>query len=195
MPESSRIEHVLTLNADDTITYSAGGGTVRTSRARFTSMWAAGTVRLASGASAAETRARLVGLYGAAVADAIMRRSELADNVGIFDARQAHHIIPVELLEKSAMLQLLVRSGWNFNAAVNGVPLAAGFHGNHPQYTRYVNAQITLWINQHGAAKVAAFQTWVEGTLLPNLRGLIAAAQAGHATTNETLNAYFGRLP
>ena len=194
VPESSRIEKVVALSPNDTITYSAGGGQVTTTRANFTRLWTAGTIRLASGASAEETRARLVGLYGQRVADAIMRRGDLASNAGILDARQAHHIIPVELLEKSGMLRLLVQSGWDFNQAANGVPLAAGFHGNHPKYTEYVNKQINTWVAQHGASKPAEFQAWVEGTLLPSLRTLIADAHAKGATSGQNLNDYFAKL-
>jgi hypothetical protein len=133
-------------------------------------------------------------LHGAAVANAIMRRADLAANMEINDARQAHHLIPIELLTKVSMLQWLVRSGWDFNQESNGIALDAGFHGNHPQYTRYVNQRVDAWIAQHGGAPPAEFQSWVDAMLLPHLRTRVDEARERYAATGQTLNEYFDSL-
>ena len=91
------------------------------------------------------------------------------------------------------LTRALVDSGWDFNQVANGVALDAGFHGNHPQYTRYVNAQIDGWVASHANAKPADFRTWVEGTLLPHLRAKIAEARVNQTRTGESLNDYFAR--
>jgi hypothetical protein len=153
--------------------------------------WNSGAIRLASGASAADKRRELTGRYGATVAEAIMNRGDLADNVGVLSGEQAHHLIPVELLQKQGMLRVLVNAGWDFNQATNGIPLAEGFHGNHPQYNRYVGTQIDAWVTQHGTAKPNDFHAWVDATLLPHLRGKIAQAKAHNQQTGQSLNDYF----
>ena len=198
VPDSARIETVLSLNVDNTLTHSvnSGGAPGRSTKsfATFMSLWNSGAIRRGGSTSAADQRDTLTRLYGASVADAIMSRRDLATNLGILDPQQAHHIIPIELLGKQAMLRLLVNSGWDFNAKVNGLPLKAGFHGNHPQYTRYVNQRIDAWVQQNGSAPVATFQTFVESTLIPGLTAQIATALRQSGSTQENLNDYFARL-
>jgi hypothetical protein len=91
------------------------------------------------------------------------------------------------------MLRALVDAGWDFNQVANGVPLAAGFHGNHPGYTIYVSRQIDGWLAGRSATP-ADFRVWVEATLLPHLRAKIAEARLNQTRTGESLNDYFGRL-
>jgi hypothetical protein len=192
VPETHLVLQATTLAAND-MTYQVGTGVVRRTFESFMRQWGTGGIRLASGASADEKRRELTQRYGARVADAIMRRADLADNLGILDARQAHHIIPVELLQKQGMLRALVDAGWDFNQVANGVPLAAGFHGNHPGYTIYVSRQIDGWLAGRSATP-ADFRVWVEATLLPHLRAKIAEARLNQTRTGESLNDYFGRL-
>jgi hypothetical protein len=153
-------------------------------------LWHSKAIRLGvSTESAAQRRERLVLAHGPevgnAVADAIDRRGDLATNLQVFNPANAHHVIPVSLLERSARLRMLVRTGWDFNAKINGVPLAAGFHGSHPKYTDYVIKQITAWENTNGNAPIAQFRTFVEGVLLPHLQGLIENAKASGKSLNE----------
>lgn len=194
-PESSRIERVTSI-VGETITHTHHGGSpARRPHRAFMIQWNAGRIRLAtSEMSADERRAELTRLHGAAVANAIMRRADLAANMAINDVRQAHHLIPIELLTKVPMLQWLVRLGWDFNQKSNGIALDAGFHGNHPQYTRYVNQRVDAWIDQHGVASPAEFQSWVDAMLLPHLRTRVAEARARYAATRQTLNEYFDSL-
>ena len=75
--------------------------------------------------NAAQWKAEFTRLYGADVADAIMKRDELADNFSqLTNTDQAHHIIPVGVLKAQGMMHLLVKSGWNFNHKMNGIALA-----------------------------------------------------------------------
>jgi hypothetical protein len=197
VPESSRIERVLTLAAD-TITYSAAGGSVRTTRARFVDLWSSGAIRFASGASAEEVRAYLTQRYGARVADAVVRRGELADRVGSAGLGEAHHVIPVEVLLDQEIVQQLVNGRWDFNQDLNGVPLEEGFHGNHPAYTQYVARKIRDWRQSYRgviADLVPDFRNHVQGVLIPQLRRHIQAAQEAYPRTGVNLNTYFSRLP
>jgi hypothetical protein len=195
---SPRIETVLALEADK-ITYSQSDGKVavpvKVPKQIFLQKWAAGTIVKAGDMPAAERRAELARVYGGAVADAIMKRPDLASNMAILDASQAHHIIPVELWGPVVGLRKLIESGWDPNAVLNGVALAEGFHGNHPRYTKFVADRIMTWVRNNGGnptdATIGPFRAYVEGTLLPEMRGLIAQAKARAAKTGETLNDIF----
>jgi hypothetical protein len=200
--ETGRIETVLAINATaNTITHTVsrkgrvtGNPPSPATRpyASFMREWNAGRITRAGDLPAAQLRAELVRIHGAAVADAIMRRGELAERVRGATAEQAHHIIPIEALTLDTTIQALVNAGWNFNAAINGVPLAEGFHGNHPQYTRYVRESADKWRKTHGPNYTPAFKTFIEQTLIPELLTLIAAAKAA----GKTLNQFFaGRSP
>jgi hypothetical protein len=195
VPESGReLATVVSLNTDNTISYRVEGGTVRRSRDSFMALW--GTrITIGGPETAAQRRAKLVAAHGAtignAVADAVERRRDLAGKAGIYNPQQAHHVLPVELLSRVNRLRLLVAAGWDFNGKINGIALAAGFHGTHPKYTEYVFKQVEKWESTNGASPIAAFQTWVEGTLIEtDLRNKIGAAQA----SGKSLNDYFRPL-
>src|SRR5262245_4728561 len=150
-PEAgARLAEIVTV-ATDTMTYRWDGGTVTTSKSRVTAGW--GSSYRPGSESDEQRREEIMRVHGPTVGpivwEAVQRRGDLAANPGLRTAGQAHHIIPVELLTRDRMLGLLVASGWDFNGAVNGIALAAGFHGNHPNYTRYVNGRITAWKNGH----------------------------------------------
>jgi hypothetical protein len=194
---SRTIETVLAV-APDRITYTERGGTTVSVRVSFMNRWSIGDIR-PGGQSAAELRAYLTGQWGAPVANAILRRADLATNLGLMDKSQAHHIIPVEIIGKQGILRLLIESGWDFNDARNGVPLAAGFHGNHPAYTAYVNRRIDAFMaGQAGrpiAQAVTPFRTFLRETLLPELRSLTHQAKQEFPSTGRNLNTFFAALP
>ena len=156
----------------------------------FMALWNSRQVRLASSAGAEEKRAELVALYGSSVADAIMQRPRLRDSLGITDKREAHHLIPVEILKKQGMMRLLVESRWDFNSRVNAVALERGFHGNHPNYTLYVSAKIEGWVNRNGSSDTNAFKTYVNSSMLQDLRSKIGQAE----TSGQSLNDYFAQF-
>ncbi len=144
--------------------------------------------------SADEMRVELTRLYGSEIAEAIMKRANLATNMNILDSSQAHHLIPIEILKEQGIMKELLKMGWNFNDKINGEALAVGFHGTHPNYTGYVRREIAAWISANGAATVDVFQQYVEGTLLTSLRKHIQAALVQFATTKENLDSYFAKL-
>jgi hypothetical protein len=104
----------------------------------------------------------------------------------------------VEILGKQEVLRLLIATPWDFNASINGIPLAEGFHGNHPAYTAYVNRRIDSFMggyaNRPVADAVAPFRTFLQGTLIPELRDHIGEARRLFPTTGRNLNTYFSTL-
>jgi hypothetical protein len=195
--QGRHIEKVLKHNPDNTITYTERGGRTTSRYDVFMGRWNVGDIR-PSGMSAAEMKQFLIARWGAEVAAAILRRGELATNMAIVDEAQAHHIIPVEILGRIGMVRELVKSGWDFNSAINGAALAAGFHGNHPKYTEYVIRRITVWVAANRSVMidggVAQFKVWMETVLLVELRGHIATAKSRFAVTGRNLNDYFAAL-
>ena len=181
------------------ITYKiieGGAGTVQLNLEQFVKRWNSDQIKLGGAESSQQRRERLIAAHGqvvgAAIDNAIAKRGELAKNAGIFSPQQAHHILPIELLERSNRLRLLVAAGWNYNDKINAVALDEGFHGNHPSYNNYVLAQVTAWEGTHGKKPISDFQIWVEKTLIPAvLRPLIIKARA----SKLTLNQYFATLP
>ena len=76
--------------------------------------FAAGIITIStSGMTAAEERAALTAQFSAEVADAIMKRHELRDNIAAQGMDHAHHLIPVSVLKATHFLQELVKSGWD----------------------------------------------------------------------------------
>jgi hypothetical protein len=178
-------------NADDTITYSIRGGTVKRTRASFLAAWAAKTIRPEADA---DLRAELISKHGPAIGadlfNVVAQRGDLAAAL-LANPLEAHHLIPVSLLKKHVMLGLAINAGFDFNGAINGLALAGGFHGSHPQYTRYVDRKLTDWQAANPSAKAADIRTFVEGLIATDLRPKIAAAQA----SGKSLNDYFRNLP
>ncbi|MET3046483.1 AHH domain-containing protein [Flavobacterium covae] len=81
--------------------------------------------------------------FGVKSADAIANRSKLKGALKIVEEGiQAHHIIPVEAITKSEVVQKAVDAGFDFNGKINGVGIKSlskgGTHTNHPNYTKQV---------------------------------------------------------
>ena len=200
MPETRYVETVESVNEKESLDHTTHKADSRrfkvfdrnlTKRfSAFMALWNSRQVRLASSAGAEEKRAELVALYGSSVADAIMQRPRLRDSLGITDKREAHHLIPVEILKKQGMMRLLVESRWDFNSRVNAVALERGFHGNHPNYTLYVSAKIEGWVNRNGSSDTNAFKTYVNSSMLQDLRSKIGQAE----TSGQSLNDYFAQF-
>jgi hypothetical protein len=159
------LAEVLTLDASS-ITYRIEGGKVRRDRAHFMKLWDTQTIRLGTtNESNAQRRERLIKIHkpliGAAIADAIARRGELAHNVKVYSPDHAHHVIPVSLLERVHRLRMLVATGWDFNQEINGVALGANIHGgSHRSYTQYVLVQVTAWEAAHGESPVSGLHVF-----------------------------------
>lgn len=56
----------------------------------------------------------------------------------------AHHIIPVELLNKNDVVKSAVTGGFDFNGAINGIEVMQ-HHGSHPKYTEAIQKEIIEW--------------------------------------------------
>lgn len=89
--------------------------------------------------------------FGKKVADTIKNRGSISKNAikelaGEFD--QAHHLIPVELIQKSDILRKAIDGGFEFNGKINSKwlkqfssrvdDLKDGIHASHPNYTKNV---------------------------------------------------------
>ena len=56
----------------------------------------------------------------------------------------AHHIIPVELLQKEDVVKSAVTAGFDFNGAINGIEVMQ-HHGSHKKYTEAIQTRIKKW--------------------------------------------------
>jgi hypothetical protein len=156
----------------------------------FIQDWNAGKIKFAtSDQTADELRADLTRKHGPAVADAVMRRGELAEQIMSSGVGEAHHIIPISVLKKTDILHELVKGGYDFNQAANGIALASAFHTkgqarDHPKYNRYVAGRINKWVEENQGsltlAQLAPTFAPVLKQLQGELRDLIAAAWAAN---------------
>jgi hypothetical protein len=85
-----------------------------------------------------------VNSYGSQVVqNTIKQRSSLRDVFpAIAAGQEAHHLIPIQLLKENQVVKKAVEEGFDFNGAINGIPLdkyidatGAGRHGPHGNYT------------------------------------------------------------
>lgn len=60
----------------------------------------------------------------------------------------AHHIIPVELLNKNDVVKSAVTGGFDFNGAINGIEVMQ-HHGSHPKYTEAIRKRIKTWMEDN----------------------------------------------
>lgn len=70
-----------------------------------------------------------------------MGNNKLRDALGLVkgDKRQAHRLIPRELIEKNIMVRDAIEEGFDFNGKINGIALGPSKHkGSHPNYTSFV---------------------------------------------------------
>ena len=56
----------------------------------------------------------------------------------------AHHIIPVQLLNEEDVVKSAVTAGFDFNGAINGIEVMQ-HHGSHQKYTEAIRARIKKW--------------------------------------------------
>ena len=102
-------------------------------------------------------------LHGEAAADAKLNRDKLGRSLATPSPGkgfEAHHIIPVELLEQNDLLKKAVAGGFEFNGDVNGSWVKRfssrteeglkGVHASHPNYTKEVNKLINETLQESG---------------------------------------------
>jgi len=76
-----------------------------------------------------------------------MGNNKLRDALGLVkgDKRQAHHLIPRELIEKNKMVRDAIEEGFDFNGKINGIALGPSKHsGFHPNYTSKIEELIEI---------------------------------------------------
>lgn len=76
-----------------------------------------------------------------------MGNNKLRDALGLVkgDKRQAHHLIPRELIEKNKTLQDAIEEGFDFNGKINGIALNTSKHsGSHLNYTSKIEELIEI---------------------------------------------------
>ena len=117
---------------------------------------------------------------------------------------QAHHVIPVEALNKNPWIQEAVAAGWDFNSGdLNGKWLPKGFHVNHPGYTDFVNANIDEWVtafkDRNGRDPSGQdVSNYLSKELVPNLRKKVEEAQTiwskGGKKKEDNIARFFRKL-
>ena len=85
--------------------------------------------------------------FGLKIAEAGYNRGNLRSALGlgsyIIDLRQAHHSVPIELLDMNQTVRNAVEEGWDINNRSNALALTNDRHsGSHPRYTDWVNSLV-----------------------------------------------------
>ncbi|MBR5831565.1 MAG: VCBS repeat-containing protein [Bacteroidales bacterium] len=83
------------------------------------------------------------------IAKAINGRGSLRRNIGLTDPnKEAHHLIPIQALKKSKVVQAAVEAGFDFNGKINGVAVSKG-HGPHLDYNEKIINDLDAWGKKH----------------------------------------------
>ncbi len=79
------------------------------------------------------------------VAKALNGRNTLRGAMGLTDVtKEAHHLIPIQALKESKVVQAAVEAGFEFNGKINGIALPKG-HEPHLDYNRSVMNELQRW--------------------------------------------------
>ncbi|HEX8549533.1 MAG TPA: RHS repeat-associated core domain-containing protein [Cytophagaceae bacterium] len=98
--------------------------------------------------------------FGSRTADAISGgssalRQALIKNGADLAGKEAHHIIPTQLLKENKVVQDAVDAGFDFNGIENGMALTkvaeGGVHANHPRYTQQIRNALNQFANSNKA--------------------------------------------
>ncbi len=116
---------------------------------------------------------------------------------------QAHHIIPVGILQKNEYLQEAVAAGWDINGRLNGKMLKQGFHTNHRTYNDFVDQTIGDWGDEfkrrNGRMPTGAeVSKYLNTEFLPSTNQMIDQAREiydkGGKNRENSLNNFFKSL-
>lgn len=127
------------------------------------------------------------------VRSALSQSGSLRSALGIAkgSGTEAHHLIPVQALGGSDVVQKAVGSGFDFNGAINGIEAAGKFHTNHPAYNSYVAGQLNQFKTAVGGNYTGEqAKGFITNQLIPLLRQHFDAAQQ----SGQSLNQYFKNL-
>ena len=127
--------------------------------------------------------------YSSKVATSIVERGTLRGSLKIAkgSADVAHHLIPVKALKDNKVVQDAVEAGFDFNSATNGIPINKALHGSHPNYTEYVQKQLTNWATEHQGYNPDDARKFIQNELLPDLEKKVGDAKS----KGQTLQSYF----
>lgn len=81
--------------------------------------------------------------------------------MGLTDG-EAHHIIPVELLNKNEFVKKAVIGGGDFNGVINGVK-AKRHHGPHKKYTEMAREYINIIAHKNANCSTEEAKALLEG--------------------------------
>ncbi len=126
------------------------------------------------------------------VARAIVDRGNLrkALRIGVGVEKQAHHIIPVNALKRSKVVQDAVDAGLPFNSVTNGIPIPNKLHGSHKRYTEFVERRLNSWLKNNTGYTPDDARKFIQNELIPEMEDLIDDA----IESGEKLNDYFKKL-
>jgi hypothetical protein len=99
----------------------------------------------------------IVDQFSSVVNAAAKNRDKLRIALNLTNVRKAaHHLIPVQLLKESTVVQKAVEAGFDFNGLINGEALeifvaatGKGRHGPHPNYTQQIRSYLDEWARQN----------------------------------------------
>lgn len=103
--------------------------------------------------------------HGTKVANTMRDRGKLRSAIGARAGDEAHHIIPVEMIDESVALRKAIDEGFEFNTKVNGRALskfssrsaatAAGRHAHHPNYSQKVRKLLSKFDDLVASGKMS----------------------------------------
>ena len=73
----------------------------------------------------------------------------------------AHHIIPIQLLNEEDVVKSAVTGGFDFNGAINGIEVMQ-HHGSHAKYTEYIREEIKKWAKKNANYTPEAAKEFME---------------------------------
>jgi len=93
---------------------------------------------------------------------------------------QAHHIIPIEALNKSEVVQAAVQAGFDVNSATNGMALSTDKHsGSHKKYNAFILESLGEWAKkQKGDIDPKKAREFIETELIPDAKKYIESTKA-----------------
>ncbi|WP_051397877.1 SpvB/TcaC N-terminal domain-containing protein [Runella limosa] len=107
------------------------------------------------------------------IGKAIKDRSKLraAMKIGKGVEKEAHHLIPIQALKESEVVQAALLKGFDINGVLNGVELAKDTHlAGHGEWNQLVIQQLDHWAKEHPNFTGEQAKGFLENTLLPRLR-------------------------
>lgn len=107
------------------------------------------------------------------IIDTVDSRHKLRNalDLQVGDARQAHHIIPIDVLKNNPTIQKAVIEGFDFNGKINGIPVPPKFHlAGHDEIHKLINEEINEWAKLNRKASGKKINEYLETDFIPRMR-------------------------